>query len=226
MSQFLWVVFPYLMLTTFVVGHLYRYHTDQYTWSAKSSEILEKRILKWGSLLFHYGIIFTFFGHVTGLFIPKEVFDALGIDPHLYHIFAVTMGTLVGIPTLVGLLILVYRRMTTPRLILHTSNFDLFVLLLLLAVVLEGMYITVIHSGFLEAYDYRETINPWVRGLLTLKPDANLMVNVPFSFQLHALTVLLLMGLWPFSRLVHFWSLPLIYLTRSYLIYRKAGQKN
>ena len=67
LNQFVWVIYPYLCLAIFVIGHIARYKYDQFSWTAKSSEMIEKKRLKWGSLLFHLGIIPVFFGHVVGL---------------------------------------------------------------------------------------------------------------------------------------------------------------
>src|SRR5690606_7973134 len=84
-DQFFWLIYPYLMLTLFVVGHIYRYNTDTFGWSAKSSEFLEMSRLRWGSLLFHWGIIFVFFGHVAGILVPKGFYEAVGITEEMYH---------------------------------------------------------------------------------------------------------------------------------------------
>ncbi len=72
LNQFLWVIFPYLCLVVFVAGHIARYRYDKFSWTAKSSELIERKRLMWGSLLFHLGIIPVFFGHVVGLLIPKS----------------------------------------------------------------------------------------------------------------------------------------------------------
>lgn len=223
LDQFLWLIFPYLMLTTFVVGHFYRYNADQYGWSAKSSEILEKKMLKWGSILFHYGIILAFFGHVAGILVPKWVFPMLGIDDHLYHLGAVWFGGTIGIVTLVGIIILYYRRVFSKRVHYQSSKMDWVILIILLVVILEGVYVTIIYNTTVGEFDYRSTIGPWFRGILTFTPDPSLMVNVPFSYKLHVFTGFLLFGILPFTRLVHIWSLPLEYLSRRYIIFRSQN---
>lgn len=88
-NQFLWVIFPYLCIATFVVGHIFRYRYDQFGWTAKSSEFIEKKQLMIGSFLFHIGIIPVFLGHVSGLGIPKTWTRAIGISDQLYHFGAV-----------------------------------------------------------------------------------------------------------------------------------------
>ncbi|MGC9593601.1 respiratory nitrate reductase subunit gamma [Staphylococcus aureus] len=103
LNQFLWVIFPYLCLVVFVAGHIARYRYDKFSWTAKSSELIERKRLMWGSLLFHLGIIPVFFGHVVGLLIPKSWMDAVGVSEHLYHIGAVYIGSIFGIITLIGM---------------------------------------------------------------------------------------------------------------------------
>lgn len=222
-SQFLWVIFPYIMMTTFSVGHIYRYNKDQFGWSAKSSEFLEKRTLKWGSPLFHWGILAAFFGHVAGIIIPLGFYNFLAVPDHLYHFGAVWIGGIAGIVSLVGILIILYRRVNFQRIRLHVTKMDWVIGFLLLIIIAEGVYVTVIANNVIGRFDYRSTIGPWFRSLFSFTPDPRYMVDVPFSFKLHILSAFLLFGLWPFSRLVHFWSLPLEYFNRSYIVYRSRN---
>jgi len=225
-SQFWWVIFPYLMLATFVVGHIYRYNTDQYGWTAKSSEFLEKEKLKWGSILFHYGLLLVFGGHVVGLLVPKELIAALGISDELYHTFAMFAGGTSGLITLTGLLILLFRRVNVKRVRVTSSISDFVIAGLLLIVVGLGVYNSLTFNFLSPASsDYRETIAPWLRGLIVFRPDASLMEGVPISRQLHTLAAFGILGIWPFTRLVHVWSVPYEYLQRSYIIYRSRRKK-
>ncbi|KRG12347.1 nitrate reductase [Virgibacillus soli] len=213
--------FPYLCLTIFIVGHIYRYRVDQFGWSAQSSEFLEKRQLKWGSLLFHWGIIFVFFGHIAGILVPKIVYDTMGINPHMYHLVAFSLGGIAGLATVIGGFLLFLRRSGTRR-IRNTSNMNaMFTLVILGAVVLVGFSATVGYTATGGDFDYRTSIGPWFRGLLMFSPKPELMVGTPFGFQLHVFLAFALFAIWPFTRLVHVWSLPLEYLYRKYIIYRK-----
>lgn len=92
LDQFLWVIFPYICLLSFIIGHIFRFKYDQFNWTAKSSEFIEKKSLKWGSLMFHIGIVPVFLGHVAGLGIPKSWTRAVGISDHLYHMGAVYLS--------------------------------------------------------------------------------------------------------------------------------------
>ncbi|MCM3782218.1 respiratory nitrate reductase subunit gamma [Neobacillus mesonae] len=220
-SQFLWVIYPYLILILFLVGLYYRYQTDQFGWTAKSSELLEKKKLRLGSNLFHIGIILVFFGHVGGLLVPKSWMSALGVSEHFYHLMALTIGTIAGILTLIGCIILVIRRFSDVR-IRRTSSFgDMLSIILLTLIVVVGMLATLFNMTGSGEFDYRETIAPWLRGVLTFRPDYTLMSTVPVIFQIHVLLGLSLFAVFPFTRLVHMLSLPVKYLSRSYVVYRK-----
>ncbi|MGB9592107.1 MAG: respiratory nitrate reductase subunit gamma [Candidatus Kryptoniota bacterium] len=220
-DQFLWVIFPYLMLSISVVGHIYRYKINQLNWSARSSEFLEKNHLRWGSILFHYGIIFVFFGHVAGLLIPAKVVSQLGITDEIYHIFAIYSGGAAGIIVTIGLLLLFVRRVSNERVSINSSFTDKFILILLLILIGFGLYNTLIYNVFFGSFNYRITIAPWLRSLIVFAPDAKLMVGVPLSYQIHVLLSFLIVGVWPFSRLVHIWSVPIDFLYRRNILYRK-----
>jgi nitrate reductase gamma subunit len=222
-DQLLWVIFPYLAIVTFIVGHIYRFRYDQFSWTAKSSEFIEKKQLMIGSLLFHIGIIPVIMGHVAGLGIPKSWLSALGVNDHLYHMGAMYGGGFFGFVTLAGMLILTARRFTKRTVRRLSATSDLIVNTLLLFIVCMGMYATLVTNNIVHDFDYRETISVWFRGLLIFSPDASYMTAVPVSFKIHVLSGFLIFALWPFTRLVHVWSVPLNYARRSYILYRKHG---
>jgi nitrate reductase gamma subunit len=213
------LVFPYLALTTSVVGHLYRYLSDPYGWNTRSSELLEKKGLKFAVTIFHWGIIFTLLGHGVGLLIPQRYWDVVGIDSRTHTVFATLSGFIVGAAALLGLALLIYRRITKDRILATTTLNDFVTLGLLLFVVATGF--TNVVSGLYEHFDILTTVAPWLRGIVTLTPDPNLMLEVPLRFKIHILAVLTLIGFWPFSRLVHIWSVPLTYLFRRWIIFRR-----
>ncbi|MGB6279353.1 MAG: respiratory nitrate reductase subunit gamma [Syntrophobacteria bacterium] len=213
------VVFPYLALTTFVVGHLYRYLTNPYDWNSKSSELLDKEGLKIGITIFHWGIIFALLGHGAGLLIPQRYWDALGINSQAHTLFATYSGFVVGAAALLGLALLISRRISKDRILATTTLNDFVTLGLLFFVVATGFANVV--SGLFDHFDILNTIAPWLRGILTLTPDASLMLKVPLRFKIHILAVLTLLGFSPFSRLVHIWSVPLTYLFRRLIVFRR-----
>jgi nitrate reductase gamma subunit len=215
----LWVAVPYAVITIFILGHIYRYLTDGFSWTSKSSELLEKKLLRFGSMPFHYGILLVLLGHFIGLIIPKSWHEAVGLNDHLYHLIALIGGLFAGFITLVGLLILTYRRFVIKRIFATSSFGDKLVLWILLLVVVLGLLATLSNIG--GQFDYRTTVAPWLRGILTLRPDPSLMADVPLIFKLHILAVMLLLAVWPFTRLVHVLSIPIAFIWRSPIIFRQ-----
>ncbi|HLV04674.1 MAG TPA: respiratory nitrate reductase subunit gamma [Actinomycetaceae bacterium] len=217
-----WVVFPYVSLAVFVVGLLWRYRYDKFGWTTRSSELYEHALLRLGSPLFHFGILFVAVGHFMGLLIPMSWTEAVGIGQDFYHFIATYMGSLAGLMTIVGLGILIYRRRKTGPVFLATTRMDKLMYVLLGLPILLGMWATVqnqILAGG-HGYNYRETISPWLRSLFAFQPQPELMADVPYQFKLHVVAAFLLFLVWPFTRLVHAFSAPVQYSTRPYIVYR------
>lgn len=215
----LWIVVPYVCLATFVVGHVWRYRHDQYGWTARSTQLLEPRLLYLGSNLFHFGLLAAIGGHVLGILVPRSWTEAVGVSDSLYHWVAVVAGTLAGVAIVAGFAILAYRRLRIPRVQATTTRSDLVLYPVLAVVIVFGMLAT-LWGTLVDRYAYRETVSPWFRGIFTLQPQTALMENAAFIFQAHALTAWLLFAIWPFTRLVHVWSIPVSYVGRSPILYR------
>lgn len=213
------IVFPYLCLALFTVGHAYRYVTDRYDWNAHSSEFLEKESLFYGSFLFHWGIVLTFFGHAGGMLIPQGVYDLIGIRSEVHLGIAYWVGLVVGGAALVGSVLLLWRRITNLRVRAAGTMNDTITLGGLVIVVGMGLY-----NVLFGHYDVLHTLAPWIRGIVTFTPDADLMRPVPISYKLHVLSALALLGFSPFSRLVHIWSLPFTYVFRRYLVFKRRRE--
>jgi nitrate reductase gamma subunit len=224
MNELLFVVFPYVCLTVFVVGHLWRYRYDKFGWTTRSSQLYENRLLRIGSPLFHFGIIGVFFGHVVGLGVPESWTEAVGISEGLYHFLAVTVGALAGLATVVGMAILIYRRRTTGPVFSATTRMDKVMYLFLATVILLGLYNTMV-ANLAGHYDYRQGVSIWFRGIYRFDLHPELMAQAPLGFQLHGLIAIALFALWPFTRLVHVFSAPLGYLTRPYIVYRSRDDR-
>ncbi|MBB3082707.1 respiratory nitrate reductase subunit gamma [Geodermatophilus sabuli] len=216
----LWVILPYISLAVFVVGHYWRYRYDKFGWTTRSTQLYERRLLRWGSPLFHFGILFVLLGHVMGLGIPKSWTDAVGLSEQTYHALAIGVGAIAGIGTLAGLAILIYRRRTVGPVFSATTKNDKLMYVVLTATILFGMSNTVLGVLGHEGVDYRDTVSPWFRSIFYFSPDPELMREAGLGFQLHALSALVLFAIWPFTRLVHVFSAPLGYFTRPYIVYR------
>lgn len=222
-DTFLWLIIPYLALASFVLGHIWRYRYDKFGWTTRSSQIYESRMLRVGSPLFHYGILVVFLGHVVGLGIPKSWTAALGITEVWYGLMAGTLGLAAAAATVGGLIILLYRRRSNNRVFGATTKLDKLMYLMLAITILAGTYATIVES-MAGGYDYREGISVWFRQFWTLQPDVSMMAAAPLGFQIHVLSAVLLFGVWPFTRLVHVFTIPLGYLTRPYIVYRSKDQ--
>lgn len=214
----LWMTLPYIAFTSFLLGHIWRYRSDQFGWTTRSSQIYESRLLRLGSPLFHFGILGVLGGHVVGLMIPESWTDTVGISERAYHMVAITMGLLAGVAVVAGAAILLYRRFTVAEVRRATTRNDTLMYVLLVGALLTGMLNTT--TNVFAAYNYRETVSPWFRSLFTLHPAPQLMTDTPWTFQVHALIVLALLGFWPYTRLVHMFSAPIGYLVRPYVVYR------
>jgi len=220
---FWWVIFPYITGTIMIFGLLYRYAFRQLTWAAPSTNFLEKKWLRIGSPLFHYGIIFAFIGHVMGMVIPMEFYQSLGISDHAYHIGAIWGGGLAGLMVVFGLVILLIRKITIDPVRIKATFADFFTVLALLFVAGTGTYMTIIYNTTVVAYEYRETIGPWFRSLFIFQPKYELMGGVPFIFKLHVVSAFALFASIPFTRLVHIFSFPIRYPARPPQQYRSRS---
>jgi nitrate reductase gamma subunit len=217
----LWIAIPYAAFAVFVTGHFWRYRRDQLGGSARSTQLLERRLLRWGSLLFHLGMLAVLGGHVVGILVPASWTESLAISDGMYHALSATGGVLFGAAMLGGFGVLMYRRTRVPRVKATTTRTDLLTYLVLATAIVTGMLATTGWNVLGSGYEYRETVAPWFRGLGLLSPDPALMSGAPLLFQVHAMSTVALFALWPFSRLVHAWSVPIVYLVRSPILYRR-----
>ncbi len=217
---YVWLVLPYAAIALFVGGHVWRYRNDQLGWTSRSTQLLESRLLACGSNLFHWGAIAAILGHVLGILVPSRATRAVGVSERAYHHLAGIGGGIAGIVCLIGLAILVYRRAAVARVRVTTSTADVAVYVLLAILVVLGVVEAVGYNVLGSGYDYRRTVSPWFRSLFH-DPKPELMSQAPVVYQLHAAIPWLLYALWPFSRLVHAWSIPFQYIGRPYLLYRR-----
>jgi nitrate reductase gamma subunit len=214
--ELIFTVFPYLCLATFIVGHSYRYITDRYAWNAHSSQLLDKKSLRWGAVLFHVGIILTFAGHAGGLLIPQAYYDLFGITTNMHLAIAHWMGEVVGIAAFAGCLLLLWRRLSNARVRAAGTVNDLVTLGALTLVISTGIY-----NVFFGHYNVLDSVAPWIRGIVFFSPDPQLMRPVPLSFKIHVTAAWALLGFSPFSRLVHIWSVPVLYFFRRRIVFRR-----
>jgi nitrate reductase gamma subunit len=220
LNVIVWVAVPYVAITVFVVGHYWRYRYDKFGWTTRSSQLYERRLLRLGSPMFHFGILLVALGHIGGLLIPESWTNAVGVSETAYHAVAFTVGTIAGFLTLAGAAILVYRRRTVGPVFSATTRNDKAMYVLLVGTIVLGLGTTVLGNVTGHPHDYRQTVSPWFRSIFYLHPKTDLILAAPIGFRLHVLAAWALFAFWPFSRLVHVFSAPVGYLTRPYIVYR------
>lgn len=206
--------YPYLCLTVFLVASLIRFDREQYTWKTGSSQLLRKRQLRWGSNLFHVGILVIFIGHAGGLLTPIWVFDALGISHSFKQGLAITVGGIAGVMCFIGIALLAHRRLTDPRIRANSSFGDTAILLLLWAQLTLGLSTIFVSLHHMDGHEMVKFMN-WAQGILTLQPAAAAYVaDVSPIFKAHLVLGMTIFLVFPFTRLVHVWSAPVWYLGR------------
>ncbi|MEU9237312.1 respiratory nitrate reductase subunit gamma [Streptomyces subrutilus] len=226
MDLLLWGVLPYVCVALLIAGTVWRARFDRFGWTTRSSQLHESRLLRIGSPLFHFGMLFVVLGHVVGLLIPMSWTDALGLSDHAYHLLAVSTGAVAGVAAAAGIGILLHRRFTVPAVRRATLRSDHLMYAVLLGAMVLGLTATILNStGQTGGYNYREGISVWFRSLFALSPDYHLMAGAPLAFKLHIVFGFTLFALIPYSRLVHMFSAPLAYLVRPYVVYRRRDPK-
>ncbi|NIB42770.1 respiratory nitrate reductase subunit gamma [Pseudomaricurvus alkylphenolicus] len=223
-NHFLFGLFPYIALTIFVLGSLVRYDREQYTWKTGSSQMLESKQLRKGSLPFHVGIIMVLLGHFVGLLTPHQVWDFLGITAPMKQVFAMAMGGFFGLVCLYGLVILINRRLNNDRVRATSSRMDITLLFLLLAQLLLGLISIFVSFGHLDGQEMLKLMS-WAQNIVTLDGTeaAASIASVHIIFKLHVFLGMVLFAVFPFSRLVHIWSVPVKYVSRNYQVVRARG---
>ena len=214
MHEFLFGIFPYIALTVLIVGSVVRYERDPFTWKTSSSQLLRRKQLVVGSILFHVGVLIIFFGHLGGLLTPIWVFDAIGISHGAKQVLAVIAGGIAGVMALVGGGMLLHRRWTDPR-IRKTSSFaDIAILVLLLAQLVLGLGTIFVSLQHLDGHEMTKFMS-WAQGIFTFEAGAaDHIAGVALIFKAHLVLGLTIFLVFPFTRLVHMLSVPLRYLTR------------
>src|SRR3972149_3160991 len=210
----LYGILPYLTVAVAVVGLIWRYVTNQFSYSSVSSQFLENRQLFWGSVPWHYGIILILAGHLIGVFFPRSIMAFNGVPVRLYILEGTALA--LGLLVLLGLVFLLLRRGANARIRVVTTPMDIVLLVLLLLQVIAGIGIAIFYrwgSGW-----YVQTAAPYFWSVVPLSPKVTYMSSLPVLVQIHAVNAFILVGLFPFTRLVHMLSIPLAYLWRPYQI--------
>jgi len=221
-DMLLFGIYPYIASVIFFFGCAMRYEREQYTWRAQSSQMLDSRYFRVASVLFHIGIIMIFAGHFAGLVIPFELWEFLGISLAAKQLIAMGVGGFFGVVCFIGLTLLVYRRLFNPRVRASSSTMDHLILLLIYAQLILGMITIFVSTGHMDGHVMKDLMT-WSRNLLTFRPAEAIgyMAGMHWIYKTHVFLGVTLFVLFPFSRLVHIWSLPVGYLGRNYQVVRR-----
>ena len=214
LNQILFGIYPYIALSVLALGSVIRFDREQYTWRSGSSQLLRRKQLVMGSVLFHVGVLTIFGGHVVGLLTPIWVFDALGIPHGAKQILAMTAGGVAGVMCLTGGLMLLHRRLFDPRIRATSSFGDTAILVLLLAQLSLGLATIPLSAGHLDGHEMLKFMT-WAQGVFTFRPGvAELVADVHPIFKAHLVLGMTILLVFPFTRLVHMLSAPVWYLNR------------
>ena len=221
LHNFFFNVYPYICLAVFLMGSLARFDRDQYTWKSDSSQLLRKGQLKWGSNLFHSGILFLFFGHLFGQLTPHWLYEMF-ITASQKQLVAVVAGGVAGGLCFIGLTLLLHRRIFDPRIRLTSHRTDLAILVILWVQLTIGL--STLPSSFHHVSEPVTMIRlaEYLQGIVLLQPNAALVAGTEWHFQAHMILGMTIFLLFPFSRLVHVWSGfgTLAYVFRPYQVVR------
>ncbi|OGS52428.1 MAG: respiratory nitrate reductase subunit gamma [Erythrobacter sp. RIFCSPHIGHO2_12_FULL_63_10] len=207
-------IYPYIALATLAIGSVIRFDREPYSWRSGSSQLLRRRQLMWGSVLFHVGVLFIFVGHLVGLLTPIALFDALGISHGAKQLLAIIAGGIAGVMAIVGATLLIHRRFFDARVRANSSFSDNMVILLLWVQLALGLATIPISAGHLDGHEMVKFMN-WAQGIFTFRSGAaSYVVDAHPIFKLHLFLGLTILLIFPFTRLVHMLSAPVRYIWR------------
>jgi nitrate reductase gamma subunit len=219
MNQLLFIMLPYVALFTFFIGTIMRYRKAPFSYSSLSSQFLENNQHFWGVTALHYGIITILFGHLMGLLIPRQVllWNSIPLRLYVLEVFSLACALL----ALVGLLGTIERRMRNAKARKVTSAADWIIEIMLILQVVAGIYVGVFRPWGTAWYSISAA--PYLRSIVFLNPDISYFTTMPLIVKLHVVNAWLIVGLFPFTRLVHVLVAPLPYLWRKPQLVRWYG---
>ena len=221
LDHFLFGVYPYIAMAVFLLGSLIRFDRDQYTWKSDSSQLLKAGQLRWGSNLFHVGVLFLFFGHTVGMLTPHFVYEHF-ISAGNKQLMAMISGGLAGLAGFIGVTLLLHRRLTEPRIRINSRPGDILVLVLLWLQLALGLATVPLSGQHLDG-SMMLKLAGWAQAIVTFQPGAvELLTEAGFIFKVHMFLGMSIFLIFPFTRLVHVWSgfASVAYLVRPYQVVR------
>lgn len=213
-NHLLFGIYPYIALAVLGIGSVIRFDREPYSWRSGSSQLLRRKQLMWGSVLFHIGVLFIFAGHLIGLLTPIALFDALGISHGAKQLLAIVAGGIAGVMAIIGATLLIHRRFFDPRVRANSSFSDNAIILILWVQLALGLATVPVSAGHLDGGEMVKFMT-WAQGIFTFQSNAaSHVTGAHIIFKLHIFLGLTILVLFPFTRLVHMLSAPVRYLWR------------
>ena len=220
-DRFLFGYYPYIALTVFLVVSLVRFDREQYSWKSDSSQLLRHGTLRWGSNLFHVGVLFLLVGHTVGMLTPHVFYEAY-LDAGVKQLIAMVTGGIAGFLAFIGLSLLLHRRLFDPRIRATSRTSDIFLLVLLWVQVVLGLATIPLSAQHLDGRLMLK-LAEWAQRIVTFRGGAvELLGEASWVFKAHMFLGMTVFLVFPFTRLVHVWSGfgTLAYLVRPYQVVR------
>lgn len=223
LHTFVFEYYVYVAGTVFLLGSLVRFDMSQYTWKTNSSQLLDNSMrFQVGSVLFHAGVLFLLFGHLVGMLMPHWMYPYVGLTPGAKQVLAIVSGGIAGLAALVGGGILLHRRLSNARVRAQSTRNDIFILVLLYIQLFLGMFTIPVSMGHLDGSTMLK-LSDWAQHVLTFRGGSEYIADVHWIFKLHMFLGITTFLIFPFTRLVHIWSLPAGYIARQYQIVRQRS---
>jgi nitrate reductase gamma subunit len=209
-NDFLFGVVPYAVITLAVVVSIVRWRSAPFTITSLSSQLLESRKLYWGSISFHWGLSLILLGHLAALVVPRgfELWNGAPLRLYLLEMTGLALALWAGF----GVVVLIIRRLWTPRVRRVTTPMDTVVLAIIGVQIATGIWIAVGYRW--GSYWGTGVFVPYVRSLITFQPDPSYVEPLPWILKAHVLSFYAFLAVFPFTRLMHIVTLPLQYLFR------------
>jgi len=221
LDQFLFVVLPYVCLFTFLLMTIHRYRRQSFTYSSLSSQFLENDVHFWSMVPFHYGILCITVGHLIAFLVPRGL---LAWNSHPWRLYIIEVAALAfGLLTLIGLVGLIIRRATTPKVRVVTSATDWILLAMLLVQTVGGISVALLYPW--GSSWFASNLSPYLWSILRLNPDVTYIQALPHLVKFHVVLAFLTIGFFPFTRLVHLLVVPNAYLWRKRQVVRWYGHR-
>ena len=221
LDQFLLIALPYISMFTFLLMTIYRYRVQSFSYSSLSSQFLENKQHFWAVVPFHYGILAVTAGHIIAIFIPRQI---LLWNSHPLRLFILEISALAcGLLTLIGLVSIILRRISTRRIRQVTTPTDWILFGMLMFQVLSGVAIALVHPW--GSSWFASNLTPYLWSIFKLNPNISYVVAMPHLVKAHIVMAFLIIGFFPFTRLVHLLVIPNPYLWRKPQVVRWYGKK-